>query len=315
MGHRTAIIGAGIAGLTLARRLSDAGRDVVVFDKSRGVGGRAATRRVRGMRIDHGAQYFTARDDEFCKEVSGWEQRGLVERWPTCLDDDEVRYRGVDGMSAVCRALAADLALRPRVRIKRILCGAEGWELQDGTGEWYGPFVDVALAVPAPQAVALLAPAPDLARRVDSIEFEPCWAGVFAFADPLPVEFEATFLDTHGMRWAARRSQASGRQNGESWVVHADSAWTQERIDRSTDDVLPELREALAGALGCELPDATYERAHLWRYAHAAEPLGEPCLWDSMRRLGACGDWCLGARFEAGWLSGVALAGRMLHGD
>ena len=106
--HKTAIIGAGIAGLTLARRLTDGGRDVVVFDKSRGVGGRAATRRARGMCIDHGAQYFAARDDGFCKEVSGWEQRGIIERWPTCFDDGEVRYRGVDGMSAVCRALASE---------------------------------------------------------------------------------------------------------------------------------------------------------------------------------------------------------------
>ena len=111
--------------------------------------------------------------------------------------------------------------------------------------------------------------------------------------------------------WTARRSQP----HGESWILHADTDWTMERLERSADEVLPDLRAALAGSLGCELPDPVYERAHLWRYARPVEPLGEPCLWDPMRRLGACGDWCVGARFEAGWQSGVALADRMLAAD
>ncbi|HIP78813.1 MAG TPA: FAD-binding protein, partial [Kiloniellaceae bacterium] len=42
---RIAVIGAGLAGLLCARRLQDAGLHPVVFEKSRGLGGRLATRR------------------------------------------------------------------------------------------------------------------------------------------------------------------------------------------------------------------------------------------------------------------------------
>ena len=42
---RVAVIGAGMAGATCARLLADAGLDVTLFDKSRGVGGRMSTRR------------------------------------------------------------------------------------------------------------------------------------------------------------------------------------------------------------------------------------------------------------------------------
>ncbi len=41
-----AVIGAGMTGITCARALADAGFDVTVFEKSRGLGGRMATRRV-----------------------------------------------------------------------------------------------------------------------------------------------------------------------------------------------------------------------------------------------------------------------------
>ena len=48
------IIGAGLAGITCARALQTAGHRVVLLDKSRGVGGRIATRRLHGTHADHG---------------------------------------------------------------------------------------------------------------------------------------------------------------------------------------------------------------------------------------------------------------------
>ncbi|MGA8880775.1 MAG: FAD-dependent oxidoreductase, partial [Azonexus sp.] len=56
-----ALIGAGIAGLSCATALQQAGLKVSLFDKGRGPGGRMSTRRGDDWQCDHGAQYFTAR--------------------------------------------------------------------------------------------------------------------------------------------------------------------------------------------------------------------------------------------------------------
>ena len=53
-----AIIGAGISGLSLANMLKDIA-NVKVFEKSRGFGGRVATRYSEDFEFDHGAQFFT----------------------------------------------------------------------------------------------------------------------------------------------------------------------------------------------------------------------------------------------------------------
>ena len=53
-----AVIGAGIAGLVCAQQLSQAGYSVLVVEKSRGLGGRLATRRLHGTWANHGAYYL-----------------------------------------------------------------------------------------------------------------------------------------------------------------------------------------------------------------------------------------------------------------
>lgn len=52
------VVGAGLAGLACALRLSTAGRDVVVVEATDGVGGRVRTDTVDGFRLDRGFQVF-----------------------------------------------------------------------------------------------------------------------------------------------------------------------------------------------------------------------------------------------------------------
>ena len=75
------VVGGGIAGLTAARALRASDQSVLVLEKSRGFGGRAATRRWEEMPFDHGAQFFTARSAEFRTQVDDWLGRGVCFEW------------------------------------------------------------------------------------------------------------------------------------------------------------------------------------------------------------------------------------------
>jgi predicted NAD/FAD-dependent oxidoreductase len=67
------------------------------------------------------------------------------------------------------------------------------------------------------------------------------------------------------------------------------------------------LLDQLADAIGAPLPPRLAISAHRWRFARSGAA-GEEALWDAQQRIGVCGDWLLGPRVEAAYLSGRILA-------
>jgi hypothetical protein len=174
-----------------------------------------------------------------------------------------------------------------------------------------GSFDAVVVAAPAPQAIPLLRAAPALAAAAERAVMAPCWTGLFAFDAPLPLP-DLVRPGDGPLAWLARNGTKPGRDGGESWVVHARPDWTREHLEADAATAVEALTAALRDVAG-ELPRPTFARAHRWRYARVETPVGDPCLFDPETLIGACGDWCLGARVEAAFLSGAAAAGRVLN--
>ena len=312
---RVAVIGAGMAGLVCARTLADHRLPVVLFDKSRGLGGRLATRRTDSDAFDHGAQYFTARDPRFRRYVDAWAERALLAEWRPRHDDAaksrEPWWVALPGMSTLGRALGADVDRRASCRIVEVRREGEAWRLVDEVGGDQGSFDAVVVAAPAPQAIPLLRAAPALAAAAERAVMAPCWTGLFAFDAPLPLP-DLVRPGDGPLAWLARNGTKPGRDGGESWVVHARPDWSCEHLEADAATAVDALTTALRDVAG-DLPPPTFARAHRWRYARVETPVGEPCLFDPQTLIGACGDWCLGARVEAAFLSGAAAAGRVLN--
>jgi predicted NAD/FAD-dependent oxidoreductase len=66
----TAVIGAGISGCFLASKLAESKQNCIVFDKSRGTGGRMSNRRIGSHTIEHGFSLFTEADKEQLKQLN-----------------------------------------------------------------------------------------------------------------------------------------------------------------------------------------------------------------------------------------------------
>ncbi len=87
MSLNIAIIGAGVAGVSAANVLKARGYNVTIFEKSRGYGGRCATKRWDGHVVDHGAQYFTIRDARFRAAVQAASGESLTRLQASVVDE------------------------------------------------------------------------------------------------------------------------------------------------------------------------------------------------------------------------------------
>lgn len=322
---RVAVIGGGVAGLTAARTVRDAGHDVIVFDKGRRAAGRISTRRGERFDFDHGAQYLTARDPEFAASVRELADEGVLGRWTgrfvsLGLDGErEVaskdRWVGVPSMSALARALARGLEVEPSTRIIGAAPAADGWHVHDERGLQFGPFGAVVLAVPPAQAADLIEERSPLSRFARSVPVAPCWAVLLGFADRYDVAFDGAFIEDSPLAWAARNSSKPGRAAGEAWVLHASAEWSAQHLFDEPAEVRAHLAHELATRTGVSLPRVVHRDAHRWRFARASGVEGgEGYYLDRDLALMLCGDWCLGERVEDAWRSGRA-AGRMLLGE
>lgn len=322
-----AIVGAGMAGLAAARRLRADGFAVTLFDKGRGVGGRMATRRAGDVCFDHGAQFFTARGERFRAAVAQWCAAGVAAPWqaaatnaatetPAGDPSPEPLFVGTPGMTAPCRALAAGLPVVLGCTVTGLHRNGAGYGLSTAAGTIDAPsgagFAAVLLAMPAPQALPLVAPLlPGWAGPLESMRYAPCWALMAGFEGRLELPASQRPHDPV-LRWIARDSGKPGRvENGTAVVAHATPDWSRTHLERPPEEIAPVLLARLRELTGLAAAP-NHLAAHRWRYALVEQALGEPCLWDAEARLGFCGDGCLGPRVEAAFASGEALAARVV---
>ncbi len=340
-----AVIGAGIAGLSCARTLAQAGHAVTVFEKSWRPGGRMATRASPFGGFDHGAQYFTVRDNRFalalqtvpdlCKPWSANTVRVLDAHGRTVaagLPAQEPHWVATPGMIDLpvqwARPLVAAGSVQTQTRVTRIERSATAtasWKLHtvgpdvDGQHERrsFDGFHAVVLAIPAWQTRELLQNS-ELASpwiaRIDAVQVAPCWTMMLAFPqamqpglNALGPQWNAARSTHHRIAWLARESSKPGRSPIERWTVQASAEWSREHLQDDAQRVQAKLQRAFAEVTGIRAEPA-HADMHRWMFAKTVQPLGQSHLWDSKTALGACGDWCIGHRVEDAFVSGLEMA-------
>lgn len=311
---KIAIIGAGLAGLTLASRLAPT-HDVTVFEKARGPGGRMSTRRADPFAFDHGAQYFTAETTEFRAFLDRLDANDLIASWPTAIDlrdgarvSSKPKWVAAPSMNAICKWLAREVEVRTQTHITRLIEDRAGWQIETRDNETFGPFDWVVSTAPSVQTAALMPEAFAHRETLSQVEMHGCFALMLGFDRALDLGWQAIKSGLEPIGWMAANSEKPGRQTSCSILVQSNNAWAQAHLEDPPERIQATLLAEASALADVELSRATHQSLHRWRYASTPKPAGRPYLLDADLRLAACGDWCLGSKVEAAFESAQALA-------
>ncbi len=313
-----AVIGAGMAGLVCAQQLSLAGYSVLVVEKSRGLGGRVATRRLYDTCADHGVCYLKPKGELLGRFVELLSDRHILEVW---TDTSFPSYVAPAGMSAIAKFLAQGLEIRLNQRVQAITPTFENkWRLTFESSNEELTAASVVFAIPAPQAFILLEPLGEtllskaFLDHLRSVEFYPSlsvMAGYPANSHPLPEWKALTFVDDPDLAWIGLDSSKRPNPKQPLFVVQSSADFAQRHLE--SPDLNPAgqqmLRRASESVPLSWLDTPEWMQVHRWRYAFPRNPWNEAFLSaETPLPLVCCGDWCGGKLVEGAMLSGLAAA-------
>ena len=307
--HDVIIIGSGLSGITAARILHQQGRDCLVLDKGRRIGGRCSTKRKDGMTFNHGAQFFTAKDHSFQALVQEAKTQNAIASWS--FGHHSESFIGAPTMRDFISYLAKDIRVEQDVKITHIIREDSLYHLQDEAGlSYYARHI--ICTIPAPQAASLIeVAAPSLVPTALSAIYDPCWTVMLALKDT--ASGDGFPLRDHGdIGWAnyepLRLGDTPQTPYGPAMTIQASPQASHHMLSWQAEDVIATMTDKLEQVTKTKL-EVQFSLAHRWLYARVATPAKAdlPFANDDQSFVLA-GDYFSAARLEAAYLSGKRAA-------
>jgi renalase len=334
----TVIVGAGIAGLACARSLVARGRTPLVLERSRGVGGRCATRRFDGQPVDHGAAFVHGSDPRFLGAARAVRSAAVLEGWPRKIEGDgppclpkafdprEERFAYAEGMTALPKGLADGLDVRLECPVDSLAARGGRIVLRSEAGEEIAPD-HLVLALPAPASRRLLAPwageereASAVLRLLDMVGTQACLTLIAGYGPSgVPPDWDILYPGGSTVVQAVSHDSAKRRAPAALvLVVQARPCWSLRHGDDDPASWARELLAETARLVGSWAGEPAWSQPHRWRYARTdrGSEMSRPLavrLPGGTRVIVTGESFAPGGGIEAAWLAGNASAARLLE--
>ena len=320
---KIAIVGAGLAGLNLARLLGELA-DVIVFEKSNKLGGRLSTLNEQGFSFDHGAQFFTAKNPAFQTFVKELEAHHAAEQWNARFvelkfgeiqsertwDKDFPHYVGSPAMNSIAQYLARNIDIRFNQTITGIKKIKANWLLETANSE-IGPFDWLIIAIPVEQANDLLPKNLSPKMMLQDLKMLPCFTLMLGYEIENFFDWDAAFISDSILSWVSVNSSKPNRGKPLSIIAMSTNEWANQNLSKSDSIIINEMLNELAKISGKTLNEASFIKLKRWRYANASKQEQALEIVDYPLKLAFCGDWCISGRIESAFMSSLNLANKL----
>ena len=314
---KIAIIGAGLAGVSIARELNDLA-EITVFEKNSQIGGRLRGLKLDAYDCDSASQYFTARNPVFKKFIKLMLENNEIIQWkPRVMtigdskkaykrDWFEPHYRALPNMNNLLKPLKEELDIRCNASIETITYDTQ-WNLKINKQSFPESFDYLILAMPVPLSLKLIPQNCCFIADLQSIEMKPLYSLCLMFDEAPKLKYQAAKVKNSVIDWMYIESNKQFKNNSHCMVLHSTTKFAQKNCDQPQDKITNSILKALDDLeLNLTRPSST--ALDRWSYATVSQSSDEGFYLDRKLRLAACGDWANGGGIEGAYTSGYLLA-------
>lgn len=335
---RIAIIGAGIAGLAAGRKLAQAGHEINVIEKSRGLGGRLATRYAGNnneIKLDHGTSFFTADKPEFMAFVAELLDKNLVSIWGKNMWQydgeqilkarpnltEKIKYVAKGGMNSIGKYMARWVDVQTNTKVGGLTyfgvnrSKKKPWMVNLTN---YNTFEAdaVIIATPAPQAYGVLLTCQDeidtfkIIREIDEVEYDPSFAMMAGYSNSDIPEWDLITCNDEVIKTISNENSKGRGLENIAVVVHSTAVFAKINEEADRNEIADKMIENLTAIIGGWSSSPDWKQLHFWRYASVRNPIQK--LFMELETLDAplalVGDYFDGGTVEDAYCSGLKLA-------
>lgn len=325
---RVAIVGAGVSGLAAGRTLAKAGIESVIYEKSRGPGGRLSTRRVGDFVFDTGATSIAPRGLEIeSYMLQHLDTTELVEVVKPIYTHVNLRPRVGDptknkvprytyrrGNNHLAKMLAEGLNLKLNTIVDQL-------KRFNGTFEIEGDrFNSVILTPPIPQTSLLLWSLGE-SRPVANVRYRSCLSIMLGYDQPLPETPYHALIDLeqrHPLTWVSLESVKSpDRAPAGKSAVLLQMSPTYSQVHYQTDDehLLKDVLPWVVQLLGPEFAAPVAVDTKRWKYSQPETAAVFGSVNRNHNGVILAGDGLSAGRVERAFESGVMAADLIINGN
>lgn len=291
------IIGAGLSGLSLALELKKAGKQFLILEKSKGVGGRIATRRINNLGVDHGAPYLKGHPELF----------ELTKHFH--IHDGKIANEGIyleGGMTTLPKKMAEHLPVIKDEKVIQIeflngiwICKCEKGNIHQAK--------KLIITSPIPQAIELLETSEiDFSYKTElkSISYIKGLLGIFLIDEEALIKKELP-ENVHSVL-----SMKTRKLNPAGWVIRTTEEFSEKNFNKPDEENLSQIESLFIRCFG-QSPKISHSELKKWRYVTPKSVIPHPFL-EVQRNLFLVGDGFLYPDVRGALLSAKGLAENLI---
>ena len=320
-----AVIGAGITGITLANLLQKK-FNLTIFEKSRGVGGRMATRRAEPYQFNHGAQYFKIENKEFKDFLQPLILNRIIK--PLEVNQIEILNKEVikrtkiynkqyftaeSKMNSVVKYLINNnFSIKFLCKIEKIIKENDKWFVIDSGQVSFGPYDWLFITIPPNQAKEILYSNFKFLDILKKIKMRSCYSLMLGFDKFEEFDFDTALFLEEDVQWLSIRKIILENKEYYNLLINSSYNFAEQNINGSKDKISDYLIKQVSDILKSKLNNYEHKALHFWKYAMSEKNNNLGSLIDEDLKVIVCGDWCMNGKVEGGFLSAKNATNKLL---